>query len=101
MTTFWASLFGFFTVFIGILCGIFGHKLGAKDKAQEVELAKDSTAKATEARVRDEIASQTKTAASEAASQAATVRADAQAGVSGKTADEINQELRENGWLRD
>lgn len=100
MTTFWASIFGFITVVIGILGGIFGHKLGTKDKEKDVALAKELAEKETRQKIAGETAEAAKQAKAEASSSRDISDAQAQA-VSAHGDDALNQALKDQGALRD
>lgn len=100
MTTFWVSVFGALVTIVGILAGWLGHKVGTKDKAQEVALAKELTEQTTRAKVADETAA----AAAQATTAATASRQDSDVSAHATAAqgdDVLNAALKNQGMLRD
>ena len=100
MTTLWASIFGIVSALVGVLGLVFGHRLGAKDKDREVQVAKELTERETRQKVADELTVVSEQAKSSA--DASRQVSDAQAkAVSAKGSDAINDALKDQGALRD
>lgn len=100
MSTLVASVFGLVTTIVAILGLIFGHKIGARDKAQEVALAKDLTERETRQRVADETAAAAQAAKTEATSSRQASDAEARATAS-QGSSALDDALKAQGQLRD